>query len=134
MKLAAARIFVHNLEEASEFYEKALGLRVGARGPEADYVVFEAQTCDLVVERVPPEAPPDEQNLVGRFTGLSFDVKNIDLLCQDLVGRGVQFTGMPERQPWGGTLPRAHLEINFNLSIRVRPNPSLAPDPLRQAS
>ena len=104
MKLAAARIFVRNLREASEFYENALGLKVGARGPEADYVVFEAQTCDLVVERVSPDAPQEEQILVGRFTGLSFDVKNIVLLCQELASKGVQFTGQPERQPWGGTL------------------------------
>ncbi len=104
MKLAAARIFVRNLPEARVFYEQKLGLRVGAAGPEADYVVFEAQACDLVVERVPPEAPPEEQALVGRFTGLSFNVTNIGQLCQKLAAQGVQFTGQPERQPWGGTL------------------------------
>jgi catechol 2,3-dioxygenase-like lactoylglutathione lyase family enzyme len=104
MKLAAARVFVHDLETASDFYESALGLRVAARGPEADFVVFEAQTCDLVVERVAAEAPQDEQILVGRFTGLSFNVKNIDQLCQALAAKGVQFTGQPEKQAWGGTL------------------------------
>ena len=104
MKLAAARVFVRNLEEASEFYENTLGLRVGARGPEADYVVFEAQTCDLIVERVRLDAPQDEQILVGRFTGLSFDVKNITALCRELASKGVQFTGQPEKQSWGGTL------------------------------
>ena len=104
MKLAAARVFVHNLEEASDFYENCLGLRVGARGPEADYVVFEVQTCDLVVERVPLDAPQDEQILVGRFTGLSFDVKNMHLLCQELANKGVRFVAQPERQAWGGTL------------------------------
>ena len=98
MKLAAARVFVRNLEEASEFYENTLGLRVGARGPEADYVVFEAQTCDLIVERVRLDAPQDEQILVGRFTGLSFDVKNITALCRELASKGVQFTGQPEKQ------------------------------------
>jgi catechol 2,3-dioxygenase-like lactoylglutathione lyase family enzyme len=104
LKLAAARVFVRNLEEASEFYENTLGLRVGARGPEADYVVFEAQTCDLIVERVRLDAPQDEQILVGRFTGLSFDVKNITALCRELASKGVQFTGQPEKQSWGGTL------------------------------
>ena len=104
MKLAAARIFVRDLQEARVFYEQKLGLRVGAAGPDADYVVFEAQTCDLIVERVPPDAPPEEQSLVGRFTGLSFNIKNIEQLCQELTTQGVQFTGQPERQPWGGTL------------------------------
>ncbi|MFM2121128.1 MAG: hypothetical protein RL722_2596, partial [Pseudomonadota bacterium] len=69
-----------------------------------DFLVVEAQSCDLVVERVAPDAPHEEQVLVGRFTGLSFNVKNIAQLCQELDARGVQFTGRPERQPWGGTL------------------------------
>jgi hypothetical protein len=48
--------------------------------------VFEAQSCDLVVERVSPDAPQDEQSLVGRFTGLSFGVNNISQLCKELAG------------------------------------------------
>jgi uncharacterized glyoxalase superfamily protein PhnB len=104
LKLAAARIFVKNLEEATEFYEQTLALRVGARAPEVGYVVFETGTCDLIVEQVPPDAPEDEQVLVGRFTGLSFNVKDIESLCQSLSNRGVEFNGKPERQQWGGTL------------------------------
>lgn len=104
LKLAAARIFVRDLKEARAFYEQKLGMRVGAAGPEADFVVFEAQSCDLVVERVAPDAAPEDQALVGRFTGLSFNVKNIEQLCRQLEAQGVQFTGQPERQAWGGTL------------------------------
>jgi predicted enzyme related to lactoylglutathione lyase len=104
LKLAAARVFVTNLEEATDFYEKTLGLRVEARAPEVGYVVFETGTCDLVIEQVPADAPQDEQILVGRFTGLSFNVKDIETLCLSLSNRGVVFTGMPERQQWGGTL------------------------------
>ncbi len=104
MKLAAARIFVSNLEEAVAFYEVQLGLRVGARAPDLGYAVLEAGTCDLVIERVPGDAPPDEQVLVGRFTGLSFSVGDIQALYQALRGQGVPFTGEPEPQPWGGTL------------------------------
>ncbi len=104
LKLAAARIFVRDLKEARTFYEQKLGMRVGAAGPETDFVVFEAQSCDLVIERVAPEAPPEEQALVGRFTGLSFNVTNIEQLCLQLMAQGVHFTGQPERQAWGGTL------------------------------
>lgn len=104
LKIAAFRIFVRNLEEAFAFYQGALGLPIAAGGPEVGYLVFKAQTCDLVVERVPPDAPPDEQILVGRFTGLSFAVSGIDQLCHALAAQGVQFVGQPERQAWGGTL------------------------------
>jgi catechol 2,3-dioxygenase-like lactoylglutathione lyase family enzyme len=104
LKLAAARIFVWDLTEARAFYEQKLGMRVGAAGPENDFVVFEAQTCDLVVERVASDAPPEDKALVGRFTGLSFNVTNIEQRCQQLAEQGVHFTGRPERQAWGGTI------------------------------
>jgi catechol 2,3-dioxygenase-like lactoylglutathione lyase family enzyme len=95
---------VRDLEEASRFYEETLGFRVGARGQDADYVVFEAQTCDLILERVSDNAPMEEQCLVGRFTGLSFQVEGIESLCKTLAARGAEFSGPPERQAWGGTL------------------------------
>jgi catechol 2,3-dioxygenase-like lactoylglutathione lyase family enzyme len=87
MKLTAARIFVKDLAAATSFYEGALGLRVGARGPEAGYVVFEAGGVDLVVEQVAPTSPQEEQALVGRFTGLSFSVTGIEAACAALQKR-----------------------------------------------
>lgn len=104
MKLAAARIFVRDLQEARSFYGQALGLRMLAAGTGSDHLVFSAETCDLVVERIPDDAPADEQALVGRFTGLSFLVTDIDLACRGLAGRGVDFTSPPERQAWGGII------------------------------
>lgn len=104
MKLAAARIFVRDLLEATTFYEGVLGLRIGARAPEASYVVFEAGNVDLVVELVAPMAPPEEQALVGRFTGLSFSVPDVAVVCSALEKSGARITGQPERQAWGGTL------------------------------
>jgi uncharacterized glyoxalase superfamily protein PhnB len=58
----------------------------------------------LVVEAVATDAPQDEEVLVGRFTGLSFTVTDIQAEFSNLVSRGVVFTGSPERQAWGGTL------------------------------
>ena len=104
MKLTAARVFVTDLAAATRFYEGALGLRAGASGPEGSYVVFEAGGVDLVVEHVPQGAPSEEQVLVGRFTGLSFSVKDIEAVCAALQEKCVAFTSLPERQAWGGTL------------------------------
>lgn len=102
MKLAAVRIFVRRLDEAAAFYEQKLGLRPRARA--AAFAVFDAQSCDLVLEEVPADAPPEEQALVGRFTGLSFAVHDIADRCRWLAAQGVPFTGPPEKQGWGGTL------------------------------
>lgn len=104
MNLAAVRIFVWDLEEAKVFYGETLGLQIRGIGSRPGFLVFDAHACDLVVEQVAPDAPSDERALVGRFTGLSFNVNNIEQRCAQLEKQGVPFTGRPERQAWGGTL------------------------------
>lgn len=102
MNLNTARIFVRDIASARTFYGATLGLRVLAAGD--GYCVFDAGNCELVVESVAADAPAQDQALVGRFTGLSFLVPSVHVTHQDLVGKGVRFTGPPERQFWGGTL------------------------------
>jgi predicted enzyme related to lactoylglutathione lyase len=55
-----------------------------------------------VVEAVAPDADEDEQALVGRHTGLSFAVDDIQAAQQSMAARGVPFASTPERQAWGG--------------------------------
>jgi lactoylglutathione lyase len=104
MNLSTARIFVRDLGRAREFYNQTLGLKITAESLARGYCVFESGNCALVVESVPADAPPDDQALVGRFTGLSFAVPSVDVLHRALVSKGVVFTGAPERQGWGGTI------------------------------
>jgi predicted enzyme related to lactoylglutathione lyase len=104
MRLAAARIFVDNLQKARVFYEQSLGLTASAVGHEGRFVVYPVASCDVIVEQVDSTAPADERALVGRFTGLSFQVADIHTRYRELTERGVRFTGPPEVQPWGGTL------------------------------
>ena len=104
MKLSAARIFVHDLKAAHEFYAGRLGLPRTAGGPALDYFVYDAGPVQLVVEAVAPEAPEDEHALVGRFTGLSFAVPDIQARYRELLALGVHFTAAPQKQAWGGML------------------------------
>lgn len=104
MNLSSARVFVKEQSSAHRFYSETLGLQAIAGDPEAGFSVFNAGHAQLVVEVVPPDAPGDEQVLVGRFTGLSFAVPDLLAEYQRLVSKGVHFTGPPERQFWGGTL------------------------------
>lgn len=104
MNLNTARVFVRDIARAREFYARQLGLKLNAADMAKGYCVFNAGNCELVVEAVAPDAPPEEQALVGRLTGLSFLVPNVHVAHQDLVTRGVVFTGPPRRQFWGGTL------------------------------
>ena len=41
---------------------------------------------------------------MGRFTGLSFPVEDIHAKYRQLSAAGVEFSGEPERQYWGGWL------------------------------
>ena len=104
MKLAAVRLFVRNIAMAQAFYGKHLGLKQTVVDPEGAYAVFDLDGIDVVIEVVGPEAPVDDQRLVGRFTGLSFSVSDIQADYQRLTAAGVSFVGPPEQQDWGGWL------------------------------
>ena len=104
MQLSAARIFVRDLAQAQRFYGTLLRLPLHAGGADQGFCVFASGAVQLVVEPVGPDAPEDDQALVGRFTGLSFAVDSIHVRYDELRARGVVFTGAPEVQPWGGVL------------------------------
>ncbi len=104
MELSAVRIFVDDLAKARSFYAGILGLTMVAGDEASGYCVFKAGAVDLVMESVPSDAPEKDRALVGRFTGLSFDVPDAQAAYAELLGKGVLFAGEPERQAWGGTL------------------------------
>lgn len=104
MELNTARVFVNDLAVAKQFYSEILGLAVKADGSEFGYCVFRAGAADLVVEEVDKDAPEEDRLLVGRFTGLSFTVMDVAARHQQLSACGVIFTGLPEKQLWGGVL------------------------------
>jgi len=104
MQLHTARVFVQDLVDASRFYEEILGLPLKADGREQGFCVFDAGPMSLVVERVDEDAPVEDRMLVGRFTGLSFDVEDIHSKYRELSSLGVVFSGLPEGQRWGGIL------------------------------
>lgn len=104
MKLQAARVFVYDLPGAHDFYAHRLGLTLVAGGADAGWLVYDAGGAQLVVEAVAPDAPEDEHALVGRFSGLSFAVDDIDAAFASLVANGVRFAAPPARQAWGGRL------------------------------
>lgn len=38
----------------------------------------------------------------GRFLGFSLEVENLDRFYEASIGKGIVFTGTPEKQCWGG--------------------------------
>jgi predicted enzyme related to lactoylglutathione lyase len=103
MRLAAARIFVSHLDDAIDFYRALLGPPRSVDSGGA-YAVFDGHSSDIIVEVVPDDAPPDDRALVGRFTGISFAVDDVDQAHRELSAAGLAFTSAPATQPWGGRL------------------------------
>src|SRR5688572_15760515 len=120
MNLSTARVFVRDIHAAKRFYAQALGLPVRADGSSNGYCVFGGVT-ELVVEVVAADAPHAEQVLVGRFTGLSFAVPDAQAKYEELSAAGVPFSGLPERQVWGGILATFSDPSGNELQIVQRP-------------
>lgn len=97
-----ARVFVDDLQKARLFYGMVLGLpQVTATD---DIAIFDTQASRLLIERVDVEEDPEAEELLGRFTGLSFAVENAEESYKSLQKKGVDFEGPPEDQDWGGRL------------------------------
>jgi predicted enzyme related to lactoylglutathione lyase len=105
-ELSAVRLFVSELQRAVDFYGGTLALELTTRD-ESAYAVFQLSNVTLLVERVDP-ADAEFKELVGRFTGVSFDTADIRAAYDRLVSAGVRFAGPPEKQVWGGILAHFH--------------------------
>jgi predicted enzyme related to lactoylglutathione lyase len=103
-RLAAVRLFVRDLNEAIAFYAKHFEWKPAAGGASQGYCVFDVGGIDLVVETVAHDASEEDQALVGRFSGLSFQVADVATTYERMRSNGVVFSGEPEKQFWGGTL------------------------------
>jgi catechol 2,3-dioxygenase-like lactoylglutathione lyase family enzyme len=121
MNLNTARVFVRDIKKAKVFYASALGLPVKAEGLAQGYCVFNAGNSELVIESVAPDAPEEDQALVGRFTGLSFQVADVHKKYTELSAKGVEFSGLSEQQFWGGTLATLRDPDGNQLQIVHRP-------------
>jgi predicted enzyme related to lactoylglutathione lyase len=121
MELNTARVFVRDIDAAKQFYSSKLGLPLNADGSQYGYCVFKAGSTELVLEVVADDAPEEDRILVGRFTGLSFTVQDIEEKHRQLVALGVPFTGAPEKQFWGGILATLQDPSGNELQIVQRP-------------
>lgn len=126
MQLSTARIFVRDLAQAQHFYSAVLGLPLRAGSIDLGFCVYAPGSVQLVVEPVSPEAPEEEQALVGRFTGLSFAVASVPDEYTRLQAFGVTFTGAPEVQPWGGVLATFSDPSGNQLQLVQMPDAALA--------
>lgn len=99
--ISAIRIFTHELAGAKQFYGDRLGFSINLETP--DCLIFKTGSAQLIIESIATNDEPHKE-YVGRFTGISFDVDDIQAIYKKLAGNDVIFEGKPETQDWGGIL------------------------------
>lgn len=97
MDLCAVRIFVNDVADARSFYADILKLPLKVDDEPSGCCVFKTGAVDLVMESVPGNAAAEDRALIGRFTGV------------------------PERQAWGGALATFRDPAGNGLQLVERP-------------
>lgn len=98
MEIGYVNVFVSDLARAVEFYQKALGFELNFADSDHGYASFKAGPISLGIAT----AGEDQQELIGRHTGVGVAVKDLTAEHERLVGMGVAFSMAPSKQPWGG--------------------------------
>jgi catechol 2,3-dioxygenase-like lactoylglutathione lyase family enzyme len=104
-RLLLVRIFVRDFERAVRFYTETLGMKLSHRSDELGWAQLATGGAELALERDRGEGEDGhDEDLVGRFVGISLAVENIMETYETLRARGVEFLRPPAKMPWGGVL------------------------------
>jgi catechol 2,3-dioxygenase-like lactoylglutathione lyase family enzyme len=117
MRIANAQVWVHDQDEALEFYTKKLGMEVRVDVTVPELGNFRWLTVSppgqpdfaIVLMAIPgppvldPETAEQVRTLMGKgFAGTVFlNTDDCQASYEELRGRGVEFTEVPEKRPYG---------------------------------
>ena len=108
MKIGFVTVFVTDFDKSLDFYTKTLGMEIDYTDWKVWAQFKSGEDVSLAIEKCAPDYTEQGSKMVGRFVGVTLMVDNIEDQYNRLVARGVEFTGRPKKQHWGGTL--AHLK------------------------
>lgn len=92
---------VGDQERALKFYTEKLGFRVltdQAFSEKQRWIELSIPGAETGVVLFTPDGHEDR---IGSFVNTSWEVDDIDKTYTELQGKGVEFTGPPQKQPWG---------------------------------
>jgi lactoylglutathione lyase len=90
-------VFVRDLETAKRFYQEQLKLPLVQESQAImEFFPGGGPTLGIALAMTDAALP-----LVGRHTGITLQVKDIEALCNRLVALGVEFAEPLEKTPWG---------------------------------
>ena len=104
MKVGFVIVYVSDYAKALDFYTKQLELQIDYADGKNWAQFKTGEDVSLAIEACSPERMECGAKLVGRFVGVTLVVENILDVCERLSKNGVELSGKPEKQNWGGTL------------------------------
>lgn len=102
--VGCVRVFVSDMDRAVHFYADTLGMGVRNRSSESPELVELATEGTILALSSVDSEWANGNELVGRFTGITLTVPDIEDAYRSLSAKGVRFSGTPTRQTWGGTM------------------------------
>ncbi len=98
MTLAYVNIFVSNLDRSVAFYRDVIGLDLIFSSAEYRFASFSAGSLRVGLA----VAGKEHEDLVGRHTGVGFEVADVAETFDRLIEQGATSVMAPSSQPWGG--------------------------------
>ena len=93
-------VYVSDMDRAVRFYADTLGMGVRNRSSEFPEFVELATEGTILSLNSGPEA----KGLIGRPTGITLTLSDMEGTYSSLSEQGVRFSGSPTKQPWGGVM------------------------------
>jgi lactoylglutathione lyase len=100
-QLGNVTVVVTSLARSLRFFRDKVGLRLAFYDRKHKWVCFDAGRTAFSLTT---PWNRESKKLVGRRTGVSFYVDDIEKTVKALKKKGVKFSFPPRKQPWGGTL------------------------------
>ena len=92
---------VHDQGRALSFYTEKLGFQIFTDqqfNEKQRWIELKIPGSDTAIVLFTPDGQEDR---IGTFVNTAWEVDNIEKTYHELSARGVEFTGPPQKQPWG---------------------------------
>jgi catechol 2,3-dioxygenase-like lactoylglutathione lyase family enzyme len=96
-----ASIPVRDQDRAVEFFTKKLGFALGTDQPFNDTQRWIELRIPGADTRLVLFTPAGHEDRIGTFSNVTFVADNVAQTYEELLARGVEFTGPPKAAPWG---------------------------------
>ena len=92
---------VRDQDRALQFYTEKLGLRILTDQEFSEKQRWIELSIPGAETGVTLFTPDGQEDRIGTFVNTSWEVDNVERTYEELLGRGVEFAGPPQKQPWG---------------------------------